>query len=187
MRTSLIVAVSRNLVIGTQTGLPWRLSRDLQRFRSLTLGKPIIMGRKTLEMIGRPLDGRENIVLTSRRDFAPPGVHVVHSVDAAQSLAGALLERLGGDEMLVIGGGEVYRQFLPLVDRIYLTIVDAVVDGTTLFPIALPTGTAWTVMRSEHVPADDRNQYPHSFHVLDRLSAPASFTPSLPSLLPHCF
>lgn len=179
MRVSLIVAVSRNLVIGTETGLPWRLSRDLKRFRALTLGKPVIMGRKTLESIGRPLDGRPNIVLTRKRghssfpalaagkDECP--LFVVHSADEALALC---RDRLAADEVMVIGGGEVYREFLPRADRIYLTVVDAVVAGTATFPGELPAGTAWTVTHSEHFADDERNQYPHSFQILDRTGAP---------------
>lgn len=171
MRISLIVAVSRNLVIGTDTGLPWRLSSDLKRFRTLTLGKPIVMGRKTLEMIGRPLDGRTNIVLTRKRGHASFPTEkdacplFVHSADEAIHLC---RDYLKADEMMVIGGGEVYREFLPLADRIYLTIVEAVVEGTTVFPAELPTRPTWNVTHTESVSADERNEYPHTFQILDR-------------------
>jgi dihydrofolate reductase len=176
MRIALIVAVSRNLVIGTETGLPWRLSSDLKRFRALTLGKPILMGRKTQEMIGRPLDGRPNVVLTRKRghaSFPETGkdacpLFVVHSAAEALELC---RQRPGADEVMVIGGGEVYREFLPLADRVYLTVVDAVVEGTATFPSELPAGAAWAVTHSERVPADERNQYPHTFHVLERTPA----------------
>jgi dihydrofolate reductase len=175
MRIALIVAVSRNLVIGTETGLPWRLSSDLKRFRALTLGKPIIMGRKTLEMIGRPLAGRPNVVLTRKRGPSSfPGTGndegplFVHSVTEALQLC---RDRLAADEVMVIGGGEVYLEFLPLAERIYLTVVDAVVEGTATFPDELPAGAAWEVTHSARVPADERNQYPHTFHVLERRPA----------------
>jgi dihydrofolate reductase len=178
MRVSLIVAVSRNLVIGTETGLPWRLSRDLKRFRALTLGKPVVMGRKTLEMIGRPLDGRPNIVLTrkrghssfpvARKDECPLFVH-----SAAEALAA-----LPRPPRRQRSHGHRRRRSLSrvsaLAERIYLTVVDAVVEGTATFPSELPAGTAWGDALGERTRRRARHQFPHTFHILDRIGVTAS-------------
>jgi dihydrofolate reductase len=162
MRLALIAAMGRNHVIGTDTGLPWHLPRDLKHFRSLTLGKPIILGRTTFDQIGRPLPDRPNIVLTRRPDFAPAGVTVVRSVDEALAAAG------GADEAVVIGGGEVYRAFLPRADRLYLTIVDGEFAGTTTFPVDALRGLAFAVMDRQDFPADAKNAHAVTFWQLDR-------------------
>lgn len=125
---SLVVAASTNNVIGVAGGLPWHLSDDLKRFKALTMGKPIIMGRKTFESIGRALPGRQNIVITTQADYQAEGCDVVTSVDAAIEVAGETAEKM------IIGGGEIYRLFLPVADRIYLTRVAVDVVGDTLFP-----------------------------------------------------
>ncbi|MGI9222042.1 MAG: dihydrofolate reductase [Woeseiaceae bacterium] len=125
---SLIVAASTNNVIGVAGGLPWHLSDDLKRFKALTMGKPIIMGRKTFESIGRALPGRQNIVITSQAGYKAEGCDVVSSTDAAIEVAGEATEKM------IIGGGEIYRLFLPIADRIYLTRVAVDVSGDTLFP-----------------------------------------------------
>ena len=130
---SLIVAMARNGVIGRGNAMPWHLPVDLKRFKALTLGKPILMGRKTYEAIGRALPGRDNLVLTRARDWHAEGVAVVHSV------AEALQRAAASPELAVIGGAEVYRLTLPLAGRIYLTQVLAEVDGDTFsrsFPAA---------------------------------------------------
>jgi dihydrofolate reductase len=127
---SLVYAQSRNGIIGADGGLPWHLPSDLKRFKETTLGKPIIMGRKTWESLQRrPLPGRMNIVLTRQKNFAAEGAVVVASADAAVSAAGE------APEICVIGGGEIYRMFLPLADRIYLTEVDIDVNGDTYAPM----------------------------------------------------
>ena len=125
---SIIVASSANNVIGAQGDLPWRLSDDLKRFKAVTMGKPIVMGRKTWESIGRALPGRQNIVITRRHDFAADGCDVVHSLDEAMSVAGDV------GEIMVIGGSQVYEIFLPAAQRLYLTRVHADVEGDTFFP-----------------------------------------------------
>src|SRR3954471_12951276 len=124
MLVSLIVAMGRNRAIGTATGLPWHLPRELKQFRAITTGKPVVMGRKTLEHVGRPLPNRANIVLTHRRDFAQQGILVAHSVEEALAVARLEAERLGANEVVVIGGGEVYAAFLPFVERLYVTVVE---------------------------------------------------------------
>mgnify|MGYP001179526062 CR=1 FL=1 len=134
MRLCFVVAVAENGVIGAQGAMPWRLPSDLARFKRMTMGKPVIMGRKTYESIGRPLPGRDNIVITRSEAFAPEGVFIVRSVDAALRLAVARATERGVDEIAVIGGGGVFREMLPLAERIYLTRVHAAPAGDVLFP-----------------------------------------------------
>ena len=130
-RIVFVVAVSKNGVIGRGGGLPWHISSDLKRFKAITMGKPIIMGRKTWESLPkRPLPGRHNIVLTRQKGYLAEGATVAGSVEEA--LAGPRRER--SDEIAVIGGAEIFTMFLPAVERIYLTEVDLDADGETLFP-----------------------------------------------------
>jgi len=129
MRISIIVAMSRNRVIGNAGQIPWRLSNDLKRFKRLTMGSPILMGRKTHESIGRPLPGRLNIVLTRQR-IDLPGVRVEHDLDEALTR----LRDAGEHETFIIGGGEIYQLALPLTDRIYLTRIHRDIAGDALFP-----------------------------------------------------
>ena len=146
---SLIVAVSTNNVIGADGDLPWRLSDDLKRFKVVTMGKPIVMGRKTYESIGRPLPGRQNIVITRRNNFTADGCDVVQSTEEAVEVAG------GADEVMVIGGSQIYAAFLPLAERIYLTRVHTEVDGDAFFP---PIDEAeWRESAGESYEADDSN------------------------------
>ena len=128
MTVTIIAALSRNRVIGRANRLPWQISDDLKRFKALTLGHPVIMGRKTYESIGRPLPGRDNIVITRSRKFSAPGCRVVHSLEAA------LAESSGVDEVFVIGGEQIYASALPRADRLQLTEVDADIDGDAYFP-----------------------------------------------------
>ncbi|MEZ5841136.1 MAG: dihydrofolate reductase [Hyphomicrobiales bacterium] len=133
-----VVAVAENGVIGADGGMPWRLSSDLKEFRRLTMGKPIIMGRKTFAAIGRPLDGRDNIVITRDPDFAADGVTVAGSIEAALAEARRLAEARGVDEIAVIGGGEIYAATLAGADTLYVTKVHAAPDGDTRFPAIDP-------------------------------------------------
>ena len=133
MIVSFVVAVARNGVIGREGGLPWHISSDLKRFKEITMGKPVIMGRKTWDSLPRkPLPGRRNIVITRQAGFMAAGAEVVASPEQALALCAGL------PEASVIGGGEVYRQFWPRVDRLYLTEVDLSVEGDTHFPVADP-------------------------------------------------
>lgn len=157
---SLVVAMARNRVIGRNNALPWRLSEDLRRFKATTLGKPILMGRKTFESIGKPLPGRRNIVLTRDPAWRAEGVDVVRSVEEALRKAG------DAPELAVIGGAEVYRLVLPLAQRIYLTRVEADVSGDTSFPEI--DFAQWREQQTGTQPADERNQYPATFLTLDR-------------------
>ena len=135
---ALVVAVAENGVIGRGGELPWRQSSDLKLFRRLTMGKPIIMGRKTYESIGKPLDGRTNIVVTRRPDFAPEGVVVAATPVEAVSFARTAAQGSGADEIMVIGGAEIYRALLDVADRIYLTRIQAAPYGDTRFPDLAP-------------------------------------------------
>ncbi len=130
----LVVAAAENGVIGRDNRLLWRLRTDLKRFRELTLGKPMIMGRKTYESIGKPLPGRETIVLTRDGGFSPPGVHVVHSWNEAVAKGEGLAQAMGADAVAVVGGAEIYRIALPHVRKIYLTEVAVAPEGDAFFP-----------------------------------------------------
>jgi dihydrofolate reductase len=161
---SLIVAMAQNGVIGRDNSLPWRLPEDLKRFRAFTLGKPILMGRKTFDSIGRPLPGRTNLVLTRDRSWFAAGVIVVHSVEEALAQAGA------SEELVAIGGAEIYRLVLPFARRIYLTHVHADVPGDIYFPDFDPT--QWADVECSTHPADDEHAYPITFVTLERRNAP---------------
>jgi dihydrofolate reductase len=160
---ALVAAVADNGVIGVGTGLPWRLSSDMKRFRALTIGKPVIMGRKTYETIGKPLVGRRNIVVTRRKDFAPEGVVVAPSLDAALALAA----EGAPDEIMVIGGGEIYAETIGRADRLYITHVEAKPEGDTRFPPIDPA--IWRAGPEERLPAGEKDSAATRFIVYDRL------------------
>ena len=132
MKLALIAAVARNGVVGRNNQLPWHIPADLQYFKKITMGKPIVMGRLTYESIGRPLPERTNIVVTRDHSYQPKGVEVVHSLEDALALGGSLL--FEGGELMVIGGAQIYTEVLPLADVLYLTEVDAEVEGDAFFP-----------------------------------------------------
>jgi dihydrofolate reductase len=152
---ALIVAMARNRVIGGDNRLIWKLSSDQKRFRTLTWGKPLIMGRKTFDSIGKPLPGRETIVVTRDPGFAPAGVRVAHDVDAALSLAGEIAGEMKADEIMVAGGGEIYRQTIGRADRLYLTEVDLTPDGDAHFPAIDPAH--WREVSRERGVRTDRD------------------------------
>ena len=167
MLKSLIVARATNGVIGRDNQLPWHLPADLKFFRATTMGKPIIMGRRTWESIGKPLPGRDMVVVTSAvRERFPAEVHVVTSLPDAWQLSASLVSDLA-PEALVIGGSGLYREAAADVDRIYLTEVHAEVEGDTVFP-GLAADTWREVSREDH-PADENNNYDYSFTVLERI------------------
>ena len=166
MKLALIWAMSRNRVIGRNNALPWHLSEDLRYFKRVTMGKPIIMGRKTWESIGRPLPGRTNIVITRDQNFQAPGVRVVHSLDDALRLAEHIGVIEGAEEAVVIGGAEIYALALPKAERLYLTQVHAEVDGDAWFPEF--DLSQWQELAREDFPAADPNPYPYSFVVLEK-------------------
>ena len=160
MTVSLVVAAAKNNVIGRDGELPWHLPDDLRHFKRLTTGKPIIMGRRTFESIGRPLPDRHNIVMTRDPDYAAAGCDVVTSVSDALKLAG------DDSEVMVIGGGQVYLDFLHRADRIYMTRVQAEIDGDTYFPEIDPN--EWQLVSSEHHDADEKNAYAFEMMVFER-------------------
>jgi dihydrofolate reductase len=166
MRISLVVAMTRERVIGRDNGLPWRLPADLKHFKATTLGKPVLMGRKTFESIGKPLPGRVNVVLTRERAWQAPGVLVFHSMEDALAHLGAV------DEVAGIGGGEIFNALLPLTTRIYLTRIAADIPGDTVFPALDPAD--WREVASEHHAADERNAYDMTFVTLERVRAAAA-------------
>ena len=164
MKLSLIVAMSRNGVIGIDNQLPWHLPEDLKYFKSVTMGKPIIMGRKTYDSIGRPLPGRTNIVITRDPSWQAEGVSVAQTLEAALSLGQVACNAAGADEIMVIGGEQIYRMTLPAADRLYLTQVDAEVEGDAFFPdIDLDQ---WQQV-SERAP-ELTDTHPYRFVILDR-------------------
>lgn len=158
---SFVVAVSRNGVIGREGGLPWHISSDLKRFKEITMGKPVVMGRKTWESLPRrPLPGRRNIVITRHGNYAAEGADVAASPEAA------MLMVPDAPEVAVIGGGEIYRLFWPLVDRLYLTEVDLEVAGDTYFPAVDPA--EWQEVSREIHPKGEKDSASFILRVLDR-------------------
>jgi dihydrofolate reductase len=162
----MIVAAAQNRVIGRDNALPWYLPNDLKYFKKTTLGKPIIMGRKTYESIGKPLPGRTNIVITRQTDYQPDGVKVVHSVAEARDLAESVCLIDGQEEAMIMGGAEIYTLALPDADRLYLTEVHADVDGDAYFPEY--DKTEWQEISREDFSAEGPNPYNYSFVVYDK-------------------
>jgi dihydrofolate reductase len=157
---ALIVAASENNVIGRKGAMPWRLPADLAHFKRTTMGKQIVMGRRTFEAIGRALPGRRNIVVTRRTNVQADGIQITPSLEGALVLAG------DAPEVMIIGGGELYRTALPLAQRIYLTRVQATITGDTVFPEL--NAEEWREVSREERAADDKNPYALSFLVLER-------------------
>lgn len=161
MIISLIAAMDKNRVIGNKdNALPWRLPADLKRFRNVTLGKPVIMGRKTFESIGKPLPERTNIVVTRNEKYEAPGCIVVRSTEEALLAAG------DAPEVVVIGGGEIYAQFLPYAKRLYFTYVDGVFAGNIYFPHW--NQEEWREIFYEAHEPDEKNPYNYTFVTLER-------------------
>ena len=154
---TLVVAVAENSVIGREGGLPGHLSSDLKRFKADTIGKPVIMGRKTFSSIGKPLPGRTNIVVTRDPVFHPDGVTVVATLEAALSEARQVAMQTSADDIAVIGGGEIYRQLFDSADRLILTHVLASPDGDTFFPEVRPE--EWEIVESEDFPAGEKDSH----------------------------
>jgi dihydrofolate reductase len=138
VRIVLVAAVARNRIIGANGGLPWRLSSDLKRFRALTWGKPLVMGRKTFASIGRALPGRETIVVTRDPAFAPPGVFIAHSLEAGLDLAAERASAMGADDIVIAGGGEIYAQTIARANRLFITEVAIDAEGEARFPLVDP-------------------------------------------------
>jgi dihydrofolate reductase len=161
-RVALVVAVSRNGVIGRDGGLPWHISSDLKRFKAITMGKPMIMGRKTWESLPkRPLPGRRNIVVTRQANYIAEGAQIASSLDEALSLSG------DAEEIAIIGGGEIYRAAFDRTDRLYLTEVDMNVDGDTYFPPV--KAVEWLEIGREQYAAGPNDSAGFTLRTLDRL------------------
>ncbi len=171
MRVALIAAVAENGVIGDRQGMPWRLATDQRRFRRLTMGKPVVMGRKTFEAIGRPLAGRRNIVVTRQQDLAAQGVMVAPNLDAGLALARA--DAAGGEsEVMVIGGGEIYAAAIGRAERLYITHVAATPGGDTCFPPIDPG--IWRAVSQQQVPAGHEDSVATRFVVYERIGPAVS-------------
>ena len=160
MLLSIVVAAAADDVIGNRNALPWRLPDDLKRFKAITMGKPVLMGRKTFESIGKPLIGRTNIVLTRDTSLRLDGCTTVGSIEDALLAAGSV------QELMVIGGAEIYRQVLPRTDVIYLTRVHAQIEGDTRFPEVV--WDDWIELESEYHAADERHAHAFTFLKLAR-------------------
>lgn len=167
MIVSIIAAVAENGVIGCDGDLPWRLSSDLRRFKEITLGKPVVMGRKTWDSIGRPLPGRANIVVSGNADFVAEGADVAADIDAALEIARRRAAETGADEIFVIGGAALYEAALGLAGRLYLTEVQAAVSGDTHFPDV--DRALWREIARETRPAGEKDDHPHAFVTLERV------------------
>ncbi len=158
---SVIVAVARGGVIGGGNALLWHITEDLRRFKAITLGHPVVMGRKTWESLGRPLPGRANVVVTRDRNYTAEGCSVVHSLEEALALF------TPAEEVFIIGGGELYAQAMPIADRLYLTGVDATFEGDTFFP-QWDRGL-WRITSTEHHQHGEKFPHPFTFTDYERI------------------
>lgn len=166
-RVAMIVAVAQNRVIGRNNQLPWRLPGDLPRFKAITMGKPVIMGRATFDSIGKPLPGRDNIVVSRDTQLKIDGATVVATPQAALEYAQHIAAQKNGDEVIVMGGGQIYSALLPQADRLYLTKVLADVEGDAFFPAF--NADDWVESANEPVDASGENPYPFCYVTLDRI------------------
>ncbi len=161
---SIIVAVSENRVIGRNNDLPWHLPADLKHFMTTTRGHPVIMGRKTFESLQQPLTNRPNIIITRDPDYTADGATITHSLDEAIDEAKKRVAE--DDEIFVLGGSEIFRQALPIANRLYLTLVHGHVAGDVFFPDW--DESRWTLADERHHPADERHAYPMTFRLYTR-------------------
>lgn len=166
IKLSLIVAVAENGVIGRDGAMPWRLSTDLKRFKSLTIGKPVIMGRKTWESLGRPLPNRLNIVITRDESFLNDNAVIVHSLSQARFEAEENAKQLGEQEIFVIGGGEIFKQALPFAHRMYVTEILDSIEGDTVFPTF--DANEWHAIESSFIPKGEKDSHPTRYIVYER-------------------
>lgn len=157
---SFVVAMDENRAIGKDNDLPWYLPNDLKHFKKTTMGKPIVMGRKTYESIGKPLPGRENIVVTRDESYKAEGTTIVHSVDEVL--------KMNAEEICVIGGSEIFKQFLPVADRLYITEIHHTFDADTYFPEL--NDDEWKEVSRTAGIVDEKNKYPHDFVVHEKIN-----------------
>ncbi len=166
----IVVAMAANNVIGRDGDMPWKLSTDLKRFKALTLGKPLVMGRKTFESVGgKPLPGRPHVIVSRGAEIAMPGVSMARSLEEALERAREIAIETGVDEVCIAGGGEIYRQALPFADVLHVTYVDAEVDGDTVFPEIDPA--LFEKIQETPVPAGEKDNYPTRYAVYRRRTA----------------
>ena len=163
---SIIVAMCENRVIGRDGGMPWHLPGELQYFKKITMAKPVVMGRRTFESIGRPLPGRANIVISRDTNYAPDGVTVVHTLDDALRIAGERAVAGGATEVMVIGGGQIYAETLEKANRVYLTEIHATIDGDTFFPELLTEH--WREVSRFSDESGEHSDPRYSFVILER-------------------
>jgi len=163
VKISMIAAVAQDRVIGKDNQMPWHMPADLAHFKRITLGKPVLMGRKTFESIGRPLPGRRNLVISRNPEYRVDGVEVIDSVKAALEL---LSHDEAVEELMVIGGGHLFEQLLPKAERLYLTQIELEVEGDAHFPVL--DHTDWELLEEESHLADERNAYPYRFETWQR-------------------
>jgi dihydrofolate reductase len=166
MRITIVVAIADNGIIGRDGGLPWRISSDLKTFRRLTMGKPLIMGRRTFQSLGKPLDGRDNIVISGDPDYRPDGALMAADFDSALSLARACAEKRGVNEIAVVGGTAVFAAALPIADRIYKTEVHGAPSGDAVFPEV--DWNQWREVAREDLPHGPNDDARATLVVLDR-------------------
>lgn len=159
---SLIVAMDQNRLIGKDNQLPWHLPADLQYFKKVTMGKPIVMGRKTFDSIGRVLPGRENVIVTRNRSYTNDNCTVLHSVDEVKQFAEA-----SEQEVFIIGGAEIFKEILPVADRLYITEIQESFEGDTYFPAI--DEKKWKLVSSTPGIVDEKNKYAHQYIVLERV------------------
>jgi dihydrofolate reductase len=162
MTISLIAAVAKNGVIGNAGKIPWHLPNDMRHFREITLNHPVIMGRKTYESIGKPLPGRNNIIVTRQEDYGAPECTVVHTLEDALKAA----RQEGAEEAFVIGGSELYREAMPVADRLYITAIGENFEGDALFPEI--NSFEWKKISEEKGTVDEKNRHPHAFLIFER-------------------
>jgi dihydrofolate reductase len=167
MRISAIAAVDLNNLLGADGGLPWRLPNDMRFFRRMTLGKPVIMGRRTWASLGGPLKDRVNIVITSKPELVGEGARAVGSLDEALALCA------GAEEAMIIGGAALYHEALERIDRLYLTVIQHRFEGDTHLRPLDPAG--WREVEVVHAAADDKNAWDHVFYTLDRVAGAPAF------------
>jgi len=167
VRMSMIVAMAENRVIGKDNAMPWHISSDLKYFKSTTMGKPVVMGRKTFQSIGKALPGRVNIVITRDTSFTADNVITAHSLEMACDVAANMAMTKGLDEYMVIGGAQIYELAMPQADRLYLTRIKGEVDGDAFFPEI--DETQWIEYAAESFKAAEKDSHDYSFIVLDRI------------------
>lgn len=166
IRIAMIAGVAENGVIGSDQTIPWRIPSDMAFFKRTTMGKPVVMGRKQYETVGKPLPGRTNIVVTRQAGYQPDGVLVVHDLASAIEQAKAIAAADGADEVMIIGGGEIYAQALPLADRLYISHVDLQPEGDVVFPAFAHED--WAVVDLPEVVPSERDEATYRVKVYDR-------------------